>query len=144
MERKGRRPGFLERTAEVFDLPADALAGLPKLELVGDRELWVENHRGILSYGGEEIAVNAEKAVVRIHGRGLELVSMSRPNTDRLFLVAPGETAELVVSREVKGLAVPEILGISAALRAAGKIDKLAWSAEGLMAQIRKRKNGLA
>ena len=56
----------------------------------------------------------------------------------------PEETAELVVSREVKGLAVPEILGISAALRAAGKIEKLAWSAEGLMAQIRKRKNGLA
>lgn len=56
----------------------------------------------------------------------------------------PEETAELVVSREVKGLAVPEILGISAALRDAGKIDKLAWSAEGLIAQIRKRKNGLA
>ena len=56
----------------------------------------------------------------------------------------PEETAELVVSREVKGLAVPEILGISAELRAAGKIEKLAWSAEGLMAQIRKRKNGLA
>ena len=51
MERQGRRPGFWERTAEVFDLPADALAGLPKLELVGDQELWVENHRGILSYG---------------------------------------------------------------------------------------------
>ena len=56
----------------------------------------------------------------------------------------PDETAELVVSRDVKGLAVPEILGISAALRAAGKIEKLAWSAEGLMVQIRKRKNGLA
>lgn len=56
----------------------------------------------------------------------------------------PEETAELVVSREVKGLTVPEILGISAALRDAGKIDKLAWSAEGLIAQIRKRKNGLA
>ena len=49
MERKGRRPGLLERTAEVFDLPADALAGLPRLELVGDRELWVESHKGILS-----------------------------------------------------------------------------------------------
>ena len=38
MERRPRRFGFLERTAEVFDLPADALAGLPKLELVGDGE----------------------------------------------------------------------------------------------------------
>lgn len=57
---------------------------------------------------------------------------------------APEETAELVVSRDVKGLAVPEILGISAALREAGKIEALAWSVEGLMAEIRKSKNGLA
>lgn len=55
----------------------------------------------------------------------------------------PEETAEFIASREVKGLAVPEILDISAALRAAGKIESLAWSVDGLMAQIRKRKNGL-
>ena len=36
---KPRRFGFLERAAETFDLPADALAGLPKVELVGDGEL---------------------------------------------------------------------------------------------------------
>ena len=48
MDRKPRRSRFLERTAEMFDLPADALAGLPKLELVGDGELRLENHRGIL------------------------------------------------------------------------------------------------
>ena len=55
---KSRRVGFLERTAEVFDLPADALAGLPKLELVGSGELRVENHKGILAYGREEIHVS--------------------------------------------------------------------------------------
>ena len=77
MERKGRRPGFWERTAEVFDLPADALAGLPKLELVGDRELWVENHRGILSYGTEEIHISAGTFVVRVTGRELELRAMT-------------------------------------------------------------------
>ena len=36
MDRKPRRPGLLERTAEALDLPADALAGLPRLELVGE------------------------------------------------------------------------------------------------------------
>ena len=39
---KPRRFGFLERAAETFDLPADAVAGVPKLELVGDTELRVE------------------------------------------------------------------------------------------------------
>lgn len=77
MERKGRRPGFWERTAEVFDLPADALAGLPKLELVGDRELWVENHQGILSYGDREIHISGGAFLIRVEGEELELRAMT-------------------------------------------------------------------
>ena len=77
MERKGRRPGFWERTAEVFDLPADALAGLPKLELVGDRELWVENHRGILAYGDREIHISGGVFLIRVTGEELERRAMT-------------------------------------------------------------------
>ena len=77
MERKGRRPGFWERTAEVFDLPADALAGLPKLELVGDRELWVENHRGILAYVDREIHISGGVFLIRVAGEELELRAMT-------------------------------------------------------------------
>ena len=35
MSGKGIREGLLERTAELLDLPADAVAGVPRLELVG-------------------------------------------------------------------------------------------------------------
>ncbi len=72
-----RRIGFLERTAEMFDLPADALAGLPKLELVGDGELRVENHKGILAYGREEIHVSGGVYLIKITGRELELRAMT-------------------------------------------------------------------
>ena len=74
---KSRRVGFLERTAEVFDLPADALLGLPKLELVGDGELRVENHKGILAYGREEIHVSGGVFLIKIAGRELELRAMT-------------------------------------------------------------------
>ena len=36
--------------AELFDLPADLVAGLPHLEMVGSRQLYLEHHTGILSY----------------------------------------------------------------------------------------------
>lgn len=74
---KSRRVGFLERTAEVFDLPADALAGLPKLELVGSGELRVENHKGILAYGREEIHISGGIYLIKIAGRELELRAMT-------------------------------------------------------------------
>ena len=77
MERKQRRPSLMERTAKLFDLPADALAGLPRLELVGDGELRLENHKGILAYGSEEIHVSTGVFLVKITGQGLELRAMT-------------------------------------------------------------------
>ena len=77
MDKKPRRPGLLERTAEIFDLPADALVGLPRLELVGDGELRMENHKGIHAYGTEEIHVSGGSFVVKISGHSLELRAMT-------------------------------------------------------------------
>ena len=68
---------ILSEAAELFDLPADVVAGLPHIEAVGDSHFYMEHHRGILSYSGEEIAINAEKMIVRVYGEGLELVSMT-------------------------------------------------------------------
>ncbi len=77
MEKRGRREGFLEKTAQALDLPADAVAGLPRVELVGDRELRIENHRGILSYGDREIHVSAGAFIIKVSGEGLDLRAMT-------------------------------------------------------------------
>ena len=66
---KPRRPSLLERTAKLLDLPADSLAGLPRLELIGDGELRIENHKGILAYGEEEIHVSGGGFLFQIAGR---------------------------------------------------------------------------
>ena len=77
MDKKPRRPGWMERATELMDLPGDALAGLPRLELVGDRELRMENHKGILAYGSEEIHVSGGVFIVQVSGRELELRAMN-------------------------------------------------------------------
>lgn len=77
MEKDRRKESLLEKTAQTFDLPADAVAGLPRIELTGDRELRMENHKGILTYGKEEIHVSGGKIVVRITGTDLELKAMN-------------------------------------------------------------------
>ena len=63
--------------AELFDLPPDLVAGLPHMEMLGDRYFYMERHKGILSYSGEEIDINGDKMIVRVYGQGLELVSMT-------------------------------------------------------------------
>ena len=44
---------------------------------VGDRELRIENHRGILAYGTEEIHVSGGAFVIQITDQGLELRAMT-------------------------------------------------------------------
>ena len=77
MEEKVRRRGFAEKMAQIFDLPADAVAGLPLIELIGDKQLRVENHRGILAYDPREIHIGGGKVAIRVKGLELELKVMN-------------------------------------------------------------------
>ena len=77
MERKGRRPILREKTAQLFDLPADIIAGVPRIELVGDSEFRMENHRGILSCTDEEIHISGGIYLVKVSGAELEVRAMT-------------------------------------------------------------------
>ena len=67
----------MDSVAELFDLPADIVAGLPHLEMVGNRQLFLERHMGILGYSEEQIDVNTVSGVVRVRGQRLTLVAMT-------------------------------------------------------------------
>ena len=77
MEKIKRESKVLSGAAELFNLPADVVEGLPHVEMVGGGHFFMEHHRGILSYSGEEIDINGEAGIVRIFGRDLELTSMT-------------------------------------------------------------------
>ena len=66
--RKDRNGGVLDTVAELFDLPADLVAGLPHLEMMGSRQLYLEHHTGILAYSDEQIDVNTTGGVLRPPG----------------------------------------------------------------------------
>lgn len=82
-EKKVRKEGVRERTARALALPGDS-AGLPRLELTGDREVFLENYRDILSYSRDELCVDGGKWMVRISGRDLEIKAM-RAGQLRIF-----------------------------------------------------------
>ncbi len=75
MEANGRE--YLARMAELFDLPGDVAAGLSHIELLGDRQLLLDGHEGLLAYGTELIDVSVGGAVLRITGAELTLKGMS-------------------------------------------------------------------
>ena len=67
-----------ELIADRFDLPDDALAGTVKLTVNGRRRVLVENHKGIVSYEDDLIAVDCGSMRINIRGDGLQLGAMDR------------------------------------------------------------------
>lgn len=77
MDKYSKTQQLRTRMAELFDLPADLVAGLTHMELLGDRQFFLEGHEGILSYSDTQIDVSTGGAVVRVRGSGLALRSMT-------------------------------------------------------------------
>ena len=86
-----RKQNILEKAVRALDLPPD-VAGLPRIELLGDREVRVEYHKGILAYGREEIHISGGKMIIRVLGSDLELRGM---NGTELCITGQIRTVEL-------------------------------------------------
>jgi len=77
MERNRKAKQLLDSASELFDLPPDAVAGLPHVEVLGNARFYMERHRGVVSYSDREIAVSGGRFIVRVCGECLQLVSMT-------------------------------------------------------------------
>lgn len=61
-----------------LDLPKDLFLGLSNISLCGNREIYISNHRGILSYGQEEMIILVKDYQMQIKGRALCIVSYTK------------------------------------------------------------------
>lgn len=73
-----RRRGFMEQIPLSVGLPAEPAPGKPLIELIDDRRVLIENHRGITAYGCHEIQVNVSFGAVVVCGSGLQIVQMTQ------------------------------------------------------------------
>lgn len=72
-----RKRGILEIASDALDLPSHSIANLPLLHLTGDKEIRVENHKGILAYSNEEIHISGGSLLLKIQGEDLNLRVMT-------------------------------------------------------------------
>ncbi|NLZ44307.1 MAG: sporulation protein YqfC [Clostridia bacterium] len=60
-----------------FDLPGEVLLDLPRLVMLGNSRMVVENHRGLLEYTEETVRIKtAHSGEIRVTGKGLNLLYM--------------------------------------------------------------------
>ena len=58
-------------TQEMLDLPQDLLFDLPRLTLIGNKELHIENHRGVRHFSEERLVLSLTQGSLEISGPDL-------------------------------------------------------------------------
>lgn len=56
------------------DLPIEVILDVPKITIVGYKEITIENHKGILSFDKLLIRINSKLGPIKIEGMGLEIL----------------------------------------------------------------------
>jgi sporulation protein YqfC len=66
-----------EWTSQVIDLPPDVTLDLPRLTLIGNRRIVIENHRGLIHFSGERLKLAINNGVLEMLGNELIIRTIS-------------------------------------------------------------------
>lgn len=58
-------------TAKLLDLPQDVVLDLPRFTMIGNRQLYIENHRGVLHFSDESLKLALSQGNLEISGKQL-------------------------------------------------------------------------
>lgn len=67
--KKGR-----EFLSETTDLPPEIILDIPKITIVGNKEITVENHKGILVFEKDKVKINTKNGPIKIQGTSFEIM----------------------------------------------------------------------
>lgn len=85
---------FKQQFSDFLEIPGDVALDLPKIVIVGNIQLFIENHRGILEYSPESVRISTGDGEVAITGQGLMLRNVL---PDEIFVV--GEIEKIHFSK---------------------------------------------
>ncbi|NEW05205.1 sporulation protein YqfC [Paenibacillus sp. SYP-B3998] len=58
-------------TAKILDLPQDVVQDLPRITMIGNVQLYVENHRGVLHFSSEILKLELTRGTLEVYGKQL-------------------------------------------------------------------------
>lgn len=58
-------------TASMLDLPQDVIFDLPRVTMIGNMQLYIENHRGVLGFSDQQLMLQLSVGQLEITGKDL-------------------------------------------------------------------------
>lgn len=85
--------GIKKGLAEILELPKDIILDLPKIIMIGNLQIYIENHKGILEYTDNRIRINTKNGIFRIIGKNLMLKNIV---AEEIFIVGEINQVEFI------------------------------------------------
>ena len=76
-EKDKKKVTFRERVATSLGVSKEIFTDAPKVTMVGDMELTVENYKSIGEYSAEAISLSCKNVTLLIRGKNLEIVCIA-------------------------------------------------------------------
>lgn len=90
MSLRTQRQRLQKKLANLLEIPDDIVLDLPRITLLGNMQLLIENHKGIIEYTSERVRIRLNRKELIISGIGLSLGNL--------------QAEELIVEGEITGL----------------------------------------
>lgn len=65
-----------QNIADKLDLPRDIILNMPRIQVTGNNEIIIENHKGIILFEKNEVKVNSGIGIISICGSEFEVLFM--------------------------------------------------------------------
>ncbi len=72
-----KKPNFLRKVTTAIDLPKELVFNLPRIVMISNEEVYIENYKGIVNYNDKEVRLNTNRIPVKITGAGLEITQIT-------------------------------------------------------------------
>ena len=70
-EQETKKTGFKEKVTEILELPKEIVLNMPKLTMLGNGDLIVENYKGIVEYDEGLIRLNTTSGIIKVTGKNI-------------------------------------------------------------------------
>lgn len=85
-----RQKGHLQTLAGLLEIPQDIVLDMPRITMLGNKQLLVENHKGIIEYTPSVVRINLNQGELTVNGSDLVLGNL--------------QTEQILVEGVIKGV----------------------------------------
>lgn len=93
MDGKSKREQLKEAFSSMLEMPNDVILDMPKIILIGNIQLYIENHRGIVSFHREKVVIAVGIGKVEITGADMVIRGIF---TDEIMLEGKIDSIQII------------------------------------------------